>query len=54
MLKGDDAVAADTVAKQLSLDPRREARLVMEEAADRGAQSGSAGVAFVDARVLSR
>ncbi|MFF7987039.1 hypothetical protein ACFZDK_49535 [Streptomyces sp. NPDC007901] len=35
VLKGDDAVAADAVAEQLSLDPRREARLVMEEAADR-------------------
>ncbi|MFD3585740.1 hypothetical protein [Streptomyces sp. NPDC058683] len=35
MLKGDDAVAAGTAAEQLSLDPRREARLVMEEAADR-------------------
>ncbi|MFG3026541.1 hypothetical protein ACGFZQ_50070 [Streptomyces sp. NPDC048254] len=35
VLKGDDAVAADTAAEQLSLDPRREARLVMEGAADR-------------------
>ncbi|WP_293988708.1 hypothetical protein [Streptomyces sp.] len=35
VLKGDDAVAADTAAEQLSLDPRREARLVVEEAADR-------------------
>ncbi|MEV7346785.1 hypothetical protein [Streptomyces sp. NPDC093544] len=32
-LKGEDAVVA--VAEQLSLDPGREARLVMEEAADR-------------------
>lgn len=35
VLKGEDAVAADAVVEQLSLDPRREARLVMEEAADR-------------------
>jgi len=34
-LKGEDAVAADAVAVQFSLDPGREARQVMEETADR-------------------
>ncbi|MEH0420525.1 DNA polymerase Y family protein [Streptomyces sp. B21-083] len=35
VLKGEDAVGADAVVEQLSLDPGRETRLVTEEAADR-------------------
>ncbi|WP_327692406.1 DinB/UmuC family translesion DNA polymerase [Streptomyces sp. NBC_00459] len=34
-LKGEDAVGADAVVEQLSLDPGRDARLITEEAADR-------------------
>ncbi|MEU0119671.1 hypothetical protein ABZ137_39895 [Streptomyces bobili] len=35
VLKGEDLIAADQVAQQISLDDAREARLVAEEAADR-------------------
>ena len=44
MLKGEDAVGADAVVEQLSLDPGREARLVTDEAADRVRDKFGSGV----------